>query len=179
MYQSRKTMMSDLVGPGSKYTDEDRRRAALEYALTGSLTKVAKRTGIPRKTVSDWKNKSDWWVEVSAKVRHQKEAKILADNEEVIDKAHREIVDRLDNGDVQLVRTKNGVELHRVPVKAKDAAVIRGISDDKRRLSLNQPTAITGKSTDMVALANEFRKLSQQWDEKRINSIPGESEEIE
>ncbi len=71
MYQSRKTLMSDLVGPGSKYTDEDRRRAALEYALTGSLTKVAKRTDIPRKTVSDWKNKSDWWVEVSAKVRHQ------------------------------------------------------------------------------------------------------------
>ncbi len=170
--------MSDLVGPGSKYTDEDRRRAALEYSLTGSLSKVAKRMGIPRKTISDWKNKSDWWVEVSAKVRHQKEAKILADNEEVIDKAHREIVDRLDNGDVQLVRTKNGVELHRVPVKAKDAAVIRGISDDKRRLSLNQPTAITGKSTDMKALANEFRKLSQQWDEKRVNSIPGKCEEV-
>jgi len=172
-------MMSDLVGQGSKYTDEDRRKVALEYSLTGSLSKVAKRTGIPRKTISDWKNKSDWWVEVSAKVRHQKEAKILADNEEVIDKAHREIVDRLDNGDVQLVRTKNGVELHRVPVKAKDAAVIRGISDDKRRLSLNQPTAITGKSVDMKALANEFRKLSQQWNEKRINSIPGESEEVE
>ncbi len=171
--------MSELVGPGSKYTDEDRRKAALEYSLTGSLTKVAARTGIPRKTLSDWKNKSDWWVEISAEVRHQKEAKILADNDEIIDKAHREIVDRLDNGDVQLVRTKNGVELHKVPVKAKDAAVIRGISDDKRRVSLNQPTAITGNTTDMVALANEFRKLSQQWNEKRVNSIPGESEEID
>ncbi len=174
--------MSDLVGPGSKYTDEDRRRAALEYALTGSLTKVAKRTGIPRKTVSDWKNKSDWWVEVSAKVRHQKEAKILADNEEIIDKAHREIVDRLDNGDVQLVRTKNGVELHKVPVKAKDAAVIRGISDDKRRLSLNQPTAITGNSTDMKTLANEFAKLSDEMSRernRRVVSTQRESEDIE
>jgi hypothetical protein len=173
--------MSELVGPGSKYTDEDRRKAALEYSLTGSLTKVAARTGIPRKTLSDWKNKSDWWVEISAAVRHQKEAKILADNEEVIDKAHREIVDRLDNGDVQLVRTKNGVELHRVPVKAKDAAVIGGISDDKRRLTLNQPTAITGKSEDMAALANEFRKLSQQWDEKQVNvvAVQEESEENE
>ena len=181
--------MSDLVGPGSKYTDEDRRRAALEYSLTGSLSKVAERMGIPRKTISDWKNKSEWWVEVSAKVRHQKEAKILADNEEIIDKAHREIVDRLDNGDVQLVRTKNGVELHKVPVKAKDAAVIRGISDDKRRLSLNQPTAITGNSTDMKTLANEFAKLSDEMNRERNRRVvsthfkskkdPGKSEEVE
>ena len=172
--------MSDLVGPGSKYSDEDRRRAALEYSLTGSLSKVAKRMGIPRKTISDWKNKSEWWVEVSAKVRHQKEAKILADNEEIIDKAHREIVDRLDNGDVQLVSTKNGVELHRVPVKAKDAAVIKGISDDKRRLTLNQPTAITGKSEDMNSLAAEFKALSAKWDEKQVNvvSVQEETEEI-
>ena len=171
--------MSELVGPGSKYTDEDRRKAALEYSLTGSLTRVAARTGIPRKTLSDWKNQSDWWVEISAEVRHQKEAKILAGNEEIIDKAHREIVDRLDNGDVQLVRIKNGVELHRVPVKAKDAAVIRGISDDKRRLTLNQPTAITGKAENMNSLAQEFRKLSQQWEEKQVNivSVQEESEE--
>ena len=140
MRTQRTSRMGNLVETGSKYTDEDRRRAVLEYSLTGSLTKVASRTGIPRKTLSDWKNKSDWWVEVIAKVRHQKEAIIRANDEEVIDKAHREIVDRLDNGDVQLVRTKNGVELHRVPVKAKDAAIIKGISDDKRRLSLNQPT---------------------------------------
>jgi len=152
--------MSDLVEKGSKYSDVDRRRAALEYSLTGSLTKVASRTGIPRKTLSDWKNKSDWWVEVIAKVRHQKEAIILANDEEVIDKAHREIVDRLDNGDVQLVRTKNGVELHRVPVKAKDAAVIKGISDDKRRLSLNQPTSIQSKTTSIADLAREFNKLA-------------------
>jgi len=167
--------MSDLVEKGSKYSDVDRRRAALEYSLTGSLTKVASRTGIPRKTLSDWKNKSDWWVEVIAKVRHQKEAIILANDEEVIDKAHREIVDRLDNGDVQLVRTKNGVELHRVPVKAKDAAVIKGISDDKRRLSLNQPTSIQGKTTSIADLAREFNKLASL----RVVSVQNPSDDSE
>ena len=67
----------------------------------------------------------------------------------------------------------------RAPMKGRDSAWVGAVTFDKLRLSLNLPTSIQDKSTDMKALANEFRKLSDQWNEKRVNSIPGESEEIE
>ncbi|MCZ6686989.1 MAG: hypothetical protein O7C69_04730, partial [Gammaproteobacteria bacterium] len=47
--------------PGSKYTDEDRRRAVIEYCVHGVMSKVVKITGIPDTTLAHWKNKSDWW----------------------------------------------------------------------------------------------------------------------
>ena len=176
--------MSTMVKAGSKYTDEDRRRAVLEYALTGSFTKVAKSMGIPRRTINDWKQ-SEWWDEMDAAVRHQKNDQILAMNEEILDLAQRELVERLENGDTQLVRTKDGVKKHRVPVKAKELGVIGGIAFDKRQIALNQPTSISSKSTDMSALADEFRKVSKQWDEKQIGvvsvqlSIDSEDESVE
>ena len=133
--------MSELVKQGSKYTDEERRRAVLEYALCGSVTKVAKSMGIPKRTVNDWK-KTDWWDELDAKVRHEKNDQILANNEEILDLAQRELVERLENGDTQLVRTKDGVKLYRVPVKAKELAIIGGVSFDKRQIALNQSGVI-------------------------------------
>ena len=172
--------MSDLVGPGSKYTDEDRRTAVLEYSLTGSVKEAAKRADIPRTTISDWK-KTAWWEEMLVKVRHEKEARILADNERIMDLAQREIEDRLANGDVQLVRTKDGVKEHRVPVKARDAAVIKGIAEDKRRVQLNMPTSITAKQgtkEHIEKLAAYFAELSSASEQNRANSIPGECEEV-
>jgi len=52
---------------------------------------------------------------------------------------------------------------------------------DKQRLHRNQPTAISGKSESMNSLAQEFRKLSQQWEEKQVNVVATqeESEELE
>ncbi len=173
--------MSELVGPGSKYSDEDRRRAVLEYAICGVASKVARNMNIPETTLSGWR-KTDWWDGMLAEVRSEKEAKILADNERVMDLAQREIEDRLENGDVQLVRTKDGVKTHRVPVKAKDAAVIKGIAEDKRRVQLNLPTSITNNSNTrerLQELADFFGELGRQQIEKRANSIPGECEEIE
>ena len=168
--------MGNLTKQGSKYSDEDRRRVVLEYSITGSISKVAKSTGIPRRTLNDWK-KTDWWDDVAATVRHEKEAKILADNERIMDLAQREIEDRLENGDVQLVRTKDGVQEHRVPVKAKDVSIIKGIADDKRRLSLNQPTSIKGDTQSIEQLAEYFEKISQEHRFRQVNSIPGECKE--
>jgi len=53
--------MSDMVDRGSKYTDEQRRYAAAQYAVTGTLRSIEKETGIPNQTLSDWKG-SDWWL---------------------------------------------------------------------------------------------------------------------
>ena len=155
---------------GSKYTDEDRRRAVLEYALTGSFTKVAKSMGIPRRTINDWKQ-SEWWDEMDAAVRHEKNDQILAKNEEILDLAQRELVERLENGDTQLVRTKDGVKKHRVPVKAKELGIIGGIAFDKRQIGLNQPTFISSKTAGIEALAKQFEQLASQWHEKQKDVV--------
>ena len=162
--------MSNMVKMGSKYTDEDRRRAVLEYAVTGSFTKVAKSMGIPRRTINDWKQ-SEWWDEIDAAVRHEKNDQILAKNEEILDLAQRELVERLENGDTQLVRTKDGVKKHRVPVKAKELGIIGGIAFDKRQIGLNQPTSISAKTANIEALAKQFEQLSSKWDEKQISVV--------
>ena len=61
-----------LTGPGSKYTDEERRGAALEYGVYGNMAKVARTTGIPETTLFYWKNHSDWWDTLVVGVRGEK-----------------------------------------------------------------------------------------------------------
>ncbi len=52
--------MGELVKRGSKYTDQQRREAVMEYSLCGSLAKVSEATGVSRRTLADWRG-SDWW----------------------------------------------------------------------------------------------------------------------
>ena len=63
--------MDELVGSGSKYSDEDRRRAVVEYFVAGNMKLVAERTGIPRTTLNGWKQ-SDWWDELLVTLRHER-----------------------------------------------------------------------------------------------------------
>ncbi len=106
-------------------------------------------------------------------------------------KAGDALTDRIENGDQKLLKVKRTIkhndgsveisedyELWAEPMKGRDLAVVTGIVQDKARVQMNLPTSIQGKSPDMRALAEEFKKLSDQMNEKRINSIPGESEEI-
>ena len=44
--------MGELVQGRSKYSDEDRRRAAVEYCVSGLMTKVSECTDIPETTLS-------------------------------------------------------------------------------------------------------------------------------
>ncbi len=67
---------------------------------------------------------------------------------------------------VDLVRVAGGYEERRVPVSARDLAVIAGISYDKRRLSQNQPTSIKGDSKKIEELIKKFQAISQQHQEQ-------------
>ncbi len=55
---------------GSKYGNEIKLRAVLEYSLCGSLAEVGESCGIPRKTLSDW-YRSEWWNPLSAELRQE------------------------------------------------------------------------------------------------------------
>ena len=67
-----------LVPTGSKYSDEDRRKAVVLYLVLGSDTLVAQESGICRQTINKWRNNADWWQQVADTVAHEIEDKLRA-----------------------------------------------------------------------------------------------------
>ncbi len=154
--------MGKFVVKGSKYTDEQRMEVAILYAISGNAKKVAKDTGIPRTTIVGWK-KADWWQDAVTSVRSEKADEHRAKYSELVDKAQQ-------------------VALEKLPkASAAQAHLIACQATDKIRLHDGMPTEIAGKSSDMKALAQQFRRLSEQWDEKqaRVVETQDETEEIE
>jgi len=154
--------MGKFVAKGSKYSDQQRMEVAVLYAITGNAKKVAKATGIPRTTIVGWK-KADWWDDAVTAIRSEKAEEHRAKYIELVDKAQRVALEKLPDA------------------TAQQAMTIAAIGTDKIRLHDGMPTEITGKAESMNSLAAEFRKLSQQWEEKqaRVVAVQEESEEIE
>lgn len=154
--------MSELVGSGSKYSDQQRMDVAVLYAISGNATKVAKDTGIPRTTIVGWK-KTDWWDDAVTRVRREKADEHRARYSEILSLAQDRTIEALPDA------------------TAQQAAVIGGVAFDKLRLIDNQATSISGKAESMTQLAQEFRRLSEQWEEKQVNVVETQdkTEEIE
>jgi len=167
--------MGELVNGRSKYSDDKRRQAVVEYCVSGLMTKVSESTGIPATTLATWKNKTVWWDDLVVSVRSEINEAILAQNMEIAQKAGERMLDSLENGDEKLVWDKNKNEYVKILVKptGKDASVMGGISQDKARVQLNLPTSITGKATSIDDMAKAFNKLANQ----RVVSVQNPSDE--
>ena len=154
--------MSKLVTRGSKYTDDQRISAAVIYAAKGTYSAVIREKNIPKSTLSNW-SKTDWWDEVVAEVRTEKSGEHRAMYTQIVDLAQEVTLDKLPDA--------NAAQAHLIACQATD----------KVRLHDGMPTAITGKSEDMAALAQEFKALSAKWEEKQVNvvAVQEESEELE
>ena len=167
--------MTEMVRQGSKYTDEDRQRVALEFLITGNMKRVAENTGIPRTTIVGWK-KTEWWDELVVNLRHEKGEELDANLTKLIDSAFDQAQDRVDNGDYRV--NKDG-ELIRVPMGGRDLVIAGATVYDKQRLHRSQPTSIQGDSKSMAELAEQFREISREHKIRQVNSIEGECEEVE
>ncbi len=152
--------MGNMVEQGSKYSDEDRRAAALSYAIHGNVQKVSRSLDIPATTLYDWRN-SEWWESVSIEVRSEKQDEIVAGLGRIVDKAISETEDRLENGDVYVHQG----QITRAPVKAKDAVLIGAVAIDKAQLLQNKPTSISGKSKqeNIGDLIKKFDAISRAY----------------
>ena len=166
--------MDKLVIQGSKYSDEDRRRAVVEYFVAGNMTIVAERTGIPRTTLNGWRQ-TEWWDEMLVELRQEKGDELDAKLTKLIDSAFDQAHDRVENGDYRL--TKDG-KLIRVPMSGRDLTIAGATAYDKQRLHRNQPTAIKGKSEGLEELKEKFIQIERDYQMRKVNSIPGEFEEI-
>ncbi len=169
--------MGELVNGRSKYSDDKRRQAVVEYCVNGLMTKVSESTGIPETTLATWKNKTVWWDDLVVSVRSEINDRILANNLEIATKAAERVLDSLENGDEKLVWDKNKNEYVKILVKptGKDASVMGGISQDKARVQLNLPSTITGSVGSIADLAKEFNKLANQ----RVVSVQNPSDDSE
>ena len=164
--------MSALVNGRSKYSDNQRRQAVVEYCVNGLMTKVSESTGIPETTLATWKNKTDWWDDLVATVRSEINEVILAQNMEIAQKAGERVIDSLENGDEKLVWDKEKKEhvIKRVKPGAYHSMLVSGISQDKARTQQNLPTSISS-SHDTKSLAEAWKELSRTMRDHRVVSV--------
>lgn len=134
---------------GSRYTDVDRREAAITYLVTGNLRATAKQTGVNERTLADWV-RSDWWDGLLQTLHAEKGRELDSKLSQIIDRCLVEVGDRLMNGDCKIGRDGN---LVRVPIPAKDAAIIAAVMFDKRQIIRNLPTAISQDAGHLQRIA--------------------------
>jgi len=145
---------------GSKYADEQRKEAAVLYAVKGTYSQVARQTGIPKQTLRDWGQK-DWWLDQIAQVRSENDELFKARYSQLIDEGTR-------------------IALEKLPeASAKEAAVIAAVAQDKLRLLMNQPTKISATSDSLSELAQRFAELSRSFRARDIGVVSVQDSESE
>jgi len=150
--------MSQLAqNNGGRYTDEDRRRALVEYAVSGSITRTAENVNIPERTLYDWKEK-EWWVSEVARFREENKEMIDAQLEQLAISGFQAMQNRIDHGDTYV--KKDGTTALK-PVSLRDLSTASGIAYDKLRLHRNMPSVIRSESTSerLNQLADKVREL--------------------
>lgn len=159
---------------GTKYGVQERVGAVVAFMVHGSIRRTAEAVNLPASTLRDWKNQQ-WWTDLCAEVRAEKESEFQAGFSRIVQAAIGAIEDRLQHGDVRLVKGKDGYEERRVPISAKDATVIAGISYDKLRLSLNLPTSITSNQKSLTELSEEFTNIAKNYKRDVIDVKPADN----
>jgi len=143
--------MSKMVPTGSKYTDEQRTEAAIQYAVLGNMKTVAKAIGLPRTTLNDWK-KTDWWQELVKDVQTEKNVEQRAKYSRIVDKAQQQTLDKLPDA--------NAAQAHLIACQATD----------KVRIHDGMPTSISG-NMDTRELAEMCKELSRTMRDHRVVSV--------
>ena len=181
------------MGKITLYDDTAKINAAYLYAASGNYSQVARDTNIPRTTIVSWANGDcAVWVDSLVKARQEISDEILACNLKIVVATNEQVLDRIENGDHKLVKTKKAIkhddgslevsedyELKRVPMPGRDLAVVSGIKEDKARVALGQATSIVGKAESMESLAKVFRKISEDWNKLKVVKTQDTTEEIE
>lgn len=180
--------MADLlelipVRQGSEYPPHRIAEAVAHYAATGNVATSCAALGIPERTLRDWRDK-DWWEPALAEVRRSKQSELDGALTGLIHSAVSAAQDRIAAGDHRLVKRRgedgqDRVELVRVPVSAKDAAIVAAIAADKRQIVRGQATEIVEHSSDKLRLMQEhLRALSGRTIEgQRVDVVTPPSED--
>lgn len=146
---------------GSNYPEDKRRQAVLVWVMSGNMEDVSRKTGIPARTLQDWKKNADWWDSLVTEFRAQKNEELDAAYTKIIHDISEAIKDRVMYGDY--IVNKDG-STSRKPVNMKDLAVSGAVLFDKRALNRGDPTSRTERTTtdaQLAKLADAFKAASK------------------
>lgn len=136
------------------------------FLSIGSMTEVAKLTGVPYPTIEGWR-RQDWWKELVEKMQAEDDQKLDAKTTKLIDKALEQLMDRIENGE-HIYDQKTG-KIKRMPAKLRDLNTAFNTILDKRQLLRRQPTKIVEQhstAAQLQNLAESFAKFVQKKTEE-------------
>jgi len=165
------------------YTDEDKRRACVLYLYYGSLRRSSAASDVYKRQVQGWSKDAEWWDEFIEQARDQVEDLILNRNMAVAKLAMDAVLDRIQHGDVKLVKLQDdsgrdvldetGLPKFgevRTPISAKELSIISGIANDKMTRMRGKPTSIT-QSDDMADKLKALEAFGKSIREKQVNVV--------
>lgn len=162
------TDLSYLEHHNSKYSKEQKIKAAATYLLSGNVYQTAMTCGLEVNTISDWKTRSVWWPKLIEDLRKEKQDQLDAVLTTTLDTLLTNVSQRLEEGDPYV--KKDGT-IGFMPVKAKDMAVMAAIFYDKRALIRGEATQIKRESNDSLkSLEEKFKAIAVSMKEKDIVS---------
>lgn len=150
------------AGEPGHWKEAKRIEAVTTYLSTGNLTETGRLTGVPLKTMEQWKT-SDWWKEMEKKIRSDEEQHLDAKLTKIIDKTLEKLVDSIENGE-HIYDQRTG-QIKRMPAKMRDLNNAFNTILDKRQLIRKQPTKIVEQqntATQLQNLADQFAKFVNQ-----------------
>lgn len=148
---------------------EDKKKAALAWAITGSSKKAGEMTGLNPRTIRLWTHK-EWWPALVQEAKDKNVQKLDASYTAIIDLAVTEISDRVKHGDHIYI----GKEQVRRPMSGRDLVITAGTIQDKRSLLRHEPTRITDSTNNTLSeLAKQFEDIANNTkSNKPDESIP-------
>lgn len=149
----------ELTGKG-EWSEATKIRVIAMYLEMPVMTKISEITGVPAETIRAWK-KEPWWHEVKEKILREQDDEISSQFTKIVNKAQKEVLDRLENGDWVVLRSG---EKTRKPLAARDANQIINSGIKNRQLLNDRPTSRTESLSTpekLMKLADEFRKFSK------------------
>ena len=150
------------AGELGHWKESKRIEAITTYLSTGNLTETGRMTGVPLKTLEQWK-KSDWWKEMEKRIRSDEDQQMDAKLTKIIDKTLEKLVDSIENGE-HIYDQRTG-QVKRMPAKMRDLNNAFNTILDKRQLIRKQPTKIIEQTTTAAQLQNlaeSFAKFVQK-----------------
>lgn len=154
--------LADIYSTHAKIAPEIKLQALHAYLMTGTLIGAEKLSGISHQTLSEWKNKSEWWPIVLAKLKKEKQEELDAKFTQLIDKALDQVEDRILNGDEAISRDGEKI---RKRMSGRDLTTSLAIIYDKRAMVRGDPTSISGKADikgQLDDLRTEFARMARE-----------------
>ena len=149
-----------------RWSDEQKLELIKMYLMTGNLALSAASLKISEVTARKWKA-TNWWKEREHELRVQKDFKVSARLEKIIEKSLVAVEDRLDNGDFHYNKDTGSIERRPVTMQAAHKVAVdlmerKDVLDKRAEAGDTQEVAVD----KFIQLAEKFAALAQKTQEK-------------